>query len=182
MKAAFFLSSLSLAPLALAVPMIHTSILIAGASTKTVVLRPGAQSHTGEAQRVVPARLPSDLQSTTPEERPSQPLDAERPLTTEELMALSGSSSSESPARKKGGAKKGPKAAKGKVAVGALVVPGSQRAKDLKQMLDFGNAKPYLIPGYYVSSQRADVLVLGMIVAFVLIVVAVETSSIVTGL
>ncbi|KAF3768572.1 hypothetical protein M406DRAFT_354924 [Cryphonectria parasitica EP155] len=189
MKACHLLSSLYLTPLVLAAPVVHTSVLIAGAATRTVVLRTGPVSHTshfdGSSAHIIEdmdPKAPEDALSSSPPLSPSAALDSERPLTTAELMALSNPAPIMSTSPSKKGPEERPLATKGSaLSVGALVAPGTQPG-DQAQVHDMDNVKPFLVPGYYVSSQRADVLVVALILVFVLVVLAVETSSLVVGI
>lgn len=181
-------SSLCLAQAALAAPI----LLVAGSSAKAVFIRPAHQMAMAETAQVVikhdnkhhprPAHP-----STTWKAEAASPLDADGPMTTADLMALSqlaGSTAGHVQPPKAVSATHSAKPVttttlssnKGRVSVGTLVVPGSSRAKALmSNLFDPKAPRPYLVPGYYVSSQRADFFVVGIILAFVLAVVAVET-------
>lgn len=189
MKADYLLSSLCLAPLALAAPLSHTVTLVAGKS----VWRPGHQVATfvEEVQHVL---VNKQLSRTTPKERtaPSIILDAERPMTTAELMQLSKEAAQTHPTTTPPPQKiKSPKAKSAKdgssskkISVGALVVPSStssSRIGVLAKIFD-PQTSPYLIPGQYVASQRADVLIVGLILACVMVVVAMEGWELICNL
>lgn len=193
-------TSLYLAQAALAAPI----LLVAGSSAKAVFIRPARQMSVAETAQIVlkhdskhhrDASRPSAAWKATP----ASALDAEGPLTTSELMALSQIPDSTTITTSPSPAELPPQqhhqdddvstthaakpvttttlsSNKGKISVGTLVVPGSSRAKTLmSQLFDSKTPRPYLVPGYYVSSQRADGFVVAIILAFVLVVVAVET-------
>lgn len=193
MKTNYLVSSLCLAPLALAAPFSHTVTLVAGKS----VFKPSHQIATlfEEVQHVLVSK-PSKSHKTIIDESssPSITLDAERPLTTAELMELSkaaarvpqpmaphphphpkSTSSSHKPKHTKDGA------TNRKISVGALVVPTPSRVGVMAKIFD-PQTSPYLIPGQYVASQRADVLIVGLILACVLIVVAMESWELICNL
>lgn len=182
MKANYLVASLYLAP-ALAAPLFHTStVLVAGTSAKTVVIRPGHQATIEETKQVaLKAAIPA--QSKTSEAAATSILDAERPLTTEELMALSRvahpGSSSATPASHKAPANANSAGSnKLKVSVGTLVVPGGAGVRSgssvVAQLLDPKVPHPYLVSGYYVPAKPADIWVVGMILSFVMVVVGLE--------
>lgn len=186
MKTNHFLSSLCLAPLALAAPLSHTVTLVAGKA----VFRQNHQITTlfQEVQHVLVSKKSPSSSSTSShtieESSPSILLDAERPLTTAELLALSHPEPPTQPAPSQQTKSHRPKAAKAgnkKISVGALVVPSAPRTGVLSKILD-SHTSPYLIPGQYVSSQRADVLIVGMILACVLVVVAMESWELICSL
>lgn len=156
----YLLAPLYLAP-ALAAPVFHTStVLVAGSSSKTLLLRPGYQAQDVALDNGPKPFTHSSASSKTAEVPPSSILDADRPLTTEELMALSNKAMSTQPAT--------PKSAPGKVkvSVGTLVVPGGRSGAGVQPM--------FLVPGYYVPAKPADVWVVGMILSFVMVVVGLE--------
>lgn len=178
-------TSLYLAQAALAAPI----LLVAGSSAKAVFIRPARQMSVAEMAQVVlkhdskhhrDASKPSTAWKATPA---SSALDAEGPLTTADLMALSQISEVQHHQVEESATQSAKPVTtttlsnnKGKISVGTLVVPGSSRAKTLmSQLFDSKAPRPYLVPGYYVSSQRADGFVVAIILAFVLVVVAVET-------
>lgn len=161
MKANYVLAPLYLAP-ALAAPVFHTStVLVAGSSSKTVFVRPGHQAEevvldNGAKPFTHPAPSSSSKTAGGP---PSSILDADRPLTTEELMALSKTAS----------APAAPGKVRVKVSVGTLVVPGgAPRGSG-------GGVPPvFLVPGYYVPAKPADVWVVGLILSFVMVIAGLE--------
>lgn len=196
MRPTQLLSSLYLAQAAVAAPI----LLLAGSSAKAVFIRPSRQMTVAEtAQIVLEATQDKQQQRHHASTKPSSTgnaaaaalLDAEGPLTTADLMALSqvsASSASEQQQEQRPAQPHAPSkpsqpittttlsSNKGKISVGTLVVPGSQKTKTvMASLFDPSAPRPYLIPGYYVSSQRADILVVGIILAFVLVVLAVET-------
>lgn len=176
MKSNYVLSSLCLAPLALAAPVSHTVTLIAGKA----VWKPGHQTSTffEKVQQVIV----SEHSSPTVKESAPSIVAAERPMTTAELMELSKVPSQPTPPQQMKSPK--PKSAKDsnkKISVGALVVPSSSRAGVLAKIFD-PQTSPYLIPGQYVASQRADVLIVGLILACVLVVMAMESWELVSNM
>ncbi|KAJ4419927.1 hypothetical protein N0V82_004641 [Gnomoniopsis sp. IMI 355080] len=184
MKANYLLGSLCLAPLALTAPVSHTVTLVAGKS----VFQPGHKIATlfEEIQHVLVTKKSSSSSSshkTHEESSPSIILDAERPLTTAELLALAQPPAPASQHLKSHKPSKSTKDGNKKISVGALVVPSPARAGGLKlsKILD-PHTSPYLIPGQYVSSQRADVLIVGLILACVLVVVAMESWELICKL
>lgn len=177
MKTNYLIASLYLAP-ALAAPVLQTAtVLVAGASTKTVVIRPGHQAVVEETKQVAFDGTNISPSTSKTEATPaSSILDADRPLTTEELMALSKAAHSAqvTPAHQNA-----PAGSKGiKISVGTLVVPGGAGARPgssvVAQLFDPKAPRPFLISGYYIPAQRADVWVAGMIISFVLVVVGLE--------
>lgn len=196
MKTNYLLGSLYLAPV-LAAPVLHTStILVAGASARTVFTRPGhrAQVIESEQHQVVFDNRPlssSQLESSSSSFSsskaahlpPTSILDADRPLTTEDLMALSKTAAAAvAPASK-------PRPAshpagndrKVTISVGTLVVPGSRTGSVVAQLFDPKSARPYLVPGYYIPNQRADTWVVGMIAVFVLVMIGLESWDLVVS-
>lgn len=175
MKTNYLVASLYLAP-ALAAPLFHTStVLVAGTSSKTVVIRPGHQA-TVEQTKQVALKAKSPAQSKTSEAAATSILDAERPLTTEELMSLSRVAQ---PAPHKAPAHVNTAGGnKLKVSVGTLVVPGGAGARSgssiVAQLLDPKVPRPYLVSGYYVPAKPADIWAVGMILSFVMVVVGLE--------
>lgn len=181
MKANYLATSLCLAP-ALAAPLFSTStVLVAGSSAKTVVVRPAHQAALEETAQVAfdgesISRSSSSASvvstTTTTDDAPASTiLDAERPLTTQELMELTQAS------HKKGAAAAGG-ASKIKISVGTLVVPGGGHPRAgssvVAQFLDPKNPRPFLVSGYYIPAQRLDVWAAGVIVSFFLVVVGLE--------
>lgn len=177
MKTNYLLGSLCLAPLALAAPVSHTITLIAGKA----VWKPGHQISTflEEVQHVVVSK---QLSHTMEESVPSI-AEVERPMTTAELMALSNKAPSQPtpPQQIKSPKPKPAKDNNKKISVGALVVPSPARIGVFTKVFD-PQTSPYLIPGQYVSSQRADVLIVGLILACVLVVMAMEGWELVSSL
>lgn len=195
MKTNFLLSSLCLAPLALTAPLAaHSVTLVAGKS----VFKPSHQIATlfDEVQHVLvskPSRNPHQKPTIIEESSsPSSILDTERPLTTAELMELSNAAAAAAaeipqppmaphPHPKSQHKAKHSKDASRKISVGALVVPTPSRVGVMAKIFD-PQTSPYLIPGQYVASQRADVLIVGLILACVLIVVAMESWELICNL
>lgn len=192
MKTNYLLSSLCLAPLALTAPLSHSVTLVAG---KTV-FKPGHQIATlfEEVQHVLVSKPSKSQHKLEESSSPSTILDADRPLTTAELMELSTKAAaaaqvpqpmtvSSPPSHPKSHKpKKHTKDANRKISVGALVVPTPSRVGVMAKVFDPQQASPYLIPGQYVASQRADVLIVGLILACVLIVVAMESWELICNL
>lgn len=180
MKTNYLVASLYLAP-ALAAPVLQTAtVLVAGASAKAVVIRPGHQATVEETKQVAfdgTSLSPSSSTTKTEEAPASSILDADRPLTTKELMALSQAAHS---AQQTSSLQNAPAGSKGiKISVGTLVVPGGAGARRpgssvVAQLLDPNAGRPYLISGYYIPAQRPDVWVAGMIISFVLVVMGLE--------
>lgn len=177
MKTNYLAAALYLAP-ALAAPVFQTStVLVAGASAKTVIIRPGHQTTVEEAKQVAfDGTSLSPSASKTGEIPTSSVLDADRPLTTQELMALSKAAHL---AEATSAHQKGPAGGnKIKISVGTLVVPGGAGARPsssvVAQFFDPKAARPFLISGYYIPAQRPDVWAAGMIISFVLVVVGLE--------
>lgn len=185
MKTNYLLSSLCLAPMALTAPLSHSVTLVAG---KTV-FKPSHQIATlfEEVQHVLVSK-PSKSHKIEESSSPSTILDAERPLTTAELMELSKTATQvpqpmapSPPSHPKSHKPKHSKDANRKISVGALVVPTPSRVGVMAKIFD-PQTSPYLIPGQYVASQRADVLIVGLILACVLIVVAMESWELICNL
>lgn len=185
MKTNYLLSSLCLAPLALTAPLSHSVTLVAG---KTV-FKPAHQIATlfEEVQHVLVSK-PSKSHKIEESSSPSTILDADRPLTTAELRELSKAAQvpqTMAPSPPSHPAKshkpKHAKDANRKISVGALVVPTPSRVGVMTKIFD-PQTSPYLIPGQYVASQRADVLIVGLILACVLVVVAMESWELICNL
>lgn len=184
------LSSLYLAQAALAAPI----LLVAGSSAKAVFIRPARQMAVPEVAQVVfnADDKPAPKPSTTVETNPASLLGSDSPLTTAQLMAIAQvKSTPEVPPPPQQEDEESTQStilmttsttttsSKGKVSVGTLVVPGSRAKKaPMSQVFD-GKKAPslYLVPGYYISSRQADIFVVGIILAFVLAVLAVETCG-----
>lgn len=189
MRPTQLLTSLYLAQAALAAPI----LLVAGSSARAVFIKPARQMYVTETTQIIledqhEGAGPSKTVKTTA----AALLDADGPLSTEDLMALSRiSAATLAEERLEEAATQSTKPmtttttsssdSKGKITVGTLVVPGPTSASAaMSQWFDPKSPRPYLIPGYYVSSQQADFLVVGIIMAFVLVVVAVETCGPIT--
>lgn len=179
MKACSLFVPVWLAP-ALAAPVFYTSttLLVAGSTSHRPVFRPSHlvenEHEQSSSQRPV---LFGGGRPHTIEDIPSTPsLDSERPLSTEQLMALGSprthqSSSPETFASPPSSAallsslpvsEKAPKGKPRVVTVGTLVVLEADR--------------PFLLPGYYIPARpRGDVLIMGGIVALLLLALAMES-------
>lgn len=179
MKTNYLLGSLYLVPV-LAAPVFHTStMLVAGTSARTVFTRPGHRAALvdDEHQVVFDNRPLSSSSSSTKTANvpPTSILDTDRPLTTEDLMALSSKTTAAAAASNPPASHRPAGDRKVTISVGTLVVPGSRTGSVVAQLFDPKSARPYLVPGYYVPSQRADIWVVGMIAVFVLVMVGLES-------
>lgn len=187
MKTSQIFTSLYLAQAALAAPI----LLVAGSSAKAVFIRPTHQMTLQETVQIVMGDKHAPKPSGTGKATPASALDTDGPMTTAELMALShtsGASSSSTPSKQRlKDASTQPvipmttttvsSNIKGKVSVGTLVVPSGTAKTVLSQLFDPKVPRPYLVPGYYVAAQRADYFAVGIILAFVFAIVALETCG-----
>lgn len=200
MRPTQLLTSLYLAQAAAAAPI----LLVAGSSAKAVFIRPARQMTVAETAQIVWEATKDEQRHASPktpsstwDASPAALLDAEGPLSTADLMALSKVSSEQQQQQQQHQQQEKRPAAvpkvsthatrpmttttltsnKGKISVGTLVVPGSHKTTKavMASLFDPTAPRPYLVPGYYIPSQRADVMVVGIILAFVLVVLAVET-------
>lgn len=175
MRSYQLLASLYLAQAAIAAPI----LLVAGSSAKAVFVRPPHhQMNVVEKNQIV---LQSQHHYAQPSKAVDLPaastLDSNGPVTTEDLMALSKLPTHQT---KENSAfislqQIKAQAAKMKVSVGTLVVPGSKGKAVVAHLSDITPTRPYLIPGYYVASQRVDLAVVGVVLCFMLAIVVVES-------
>lgn len=180
MKPTLLLSSLCLAPLALAAPLPRFPTLVAGtairklapAHREVVLLQVEEEVHRFIISPPTSTPTPSEEESSSPM------LDVDRPKTTHELMNAAALSSFSPPPPSKSSSKASGNKAK-VVSVGTLVVPGKQAQANavLRNLYNPDSTPRYLVPAEFIAhltAKRIEMLAVGLILACVLAVIAVE--------